>query len=153
MSKFLFAPLLAVLVGCSNEAPAEGSPENFSESVFVMHDVRDTSVNNYYKEITESPEFVNWRFNRDNPDTTKIIGSAMFSPRTLKIQGEIYFELDLTSYAFASKLMSTIPTTHVCTFRFSAEKVGLKIFNSATEEFLDFRTEAGRRYFKTILDA
>lgn len=153
MSNFLFAPLLAVLVGCSNEAPAEKSSENFSESVFILHDVRDTSVNDYYNEIIESPEFVNWRFNRDNPDTTKIKGSAMFSPRTLKIQDEIYFELDLTSYAFASKLMSTIPTNHVCTFRFSAEKAGLKIFNSATEEFLDFRTEAGRRYFKTILDA
>ena len=153
MLKSCFTLLLfaAIAVGCKENAQTN-APEDLSESVYILHNVRDTSVHSYYTEIIESNDFIHWRFNWDNPDTSKRIGHSNFDQRTIKIQDKTYFEMDLTRYTFVEPHVSTIPTEHVCTFRLDLEQKNIKIFDQESEKFIDYRTEEGKRYFKTCLD-
>lgn len=150
-SFFIVGLFATIILGCAENLQSD-STKDFSESVYILHDIRDTSLHNYYDEIMESRDFVDWRFNWNNPDTSKIIGHSSFSYRTLKIQDKIYFETDLTSFTFVQPHISNIPTKHVCTFRFDLKNKTIKIFNRLSEKFIDYRTAEGKNYFKSKLD-
>ncbi len=152
MLKSFFAIfLILIALGCSENSITDLSGD-LSDSVYILHDLRDTSLHSYYEEIMESDEFINWRFNSNNPDTSKTVGFFRLQNRTLKIQDKIYFEADLISYTSVPPQVSTIPIKHVCTFRFDLKQKNIKIFNQLTEKFIDYRTLEGKKYFKTCLD-
>ena len=145
LKTLIIIQLALVISGCKEEKLSLNEDDVYID---YSYSELDSFAKNCENEITKNEIYLALKFN-DTVSNTVL--RSEFSHSAIVINGKHYQEISLFACRNALVTWSTQPFFFVCSFRVDSESKSLKIFNSESKKFIDFRQERGKNYFEKCL--